>query len=496
MDNYLVNLVISSQLFPLRRKNLPPSPLSLPILGHLHLVKPPLHRFLHSLSLKHGPIFSLRLGSRLVFVVSSPSIAKECFSTENDVVLANRPDFISLSKHLTNFSTVATAPYGDHWRNLRRILAVEVLSSSRLNMSFEIRKDEIDRLLIKLARVSSNGFAKVELKSLFQELAFNIILRIIAGKRYYGEDVSDEEQAESFRKIIKELISYAGASNLNDFLPIMNWIDGGAHEKRVIELCKNVNAILLGLIEEHRTKKDGNGIESFNTMVDHLLSFQESQPDYYNDQTIKGLMQVIIFAATDTTSVTLEWAMSCLLNHKNILNKLKSEINLEVGDGKLLDESDTAKLPYLQNVISETLRLYPPAPLLSPHFSSDECKIGGYDMPPKTMLLVNAWSIHRDPSSWKDAESFRPERFENVKTEDHMFLPFGMGRRSCPGVSLANRVMRLTLGLLIQCFEWERIGDEEIDMTEDRGITIPKLVPLEAMCKARPIVNKHFSLNM
>lgn len=201
----------------------------------------------------------------------------------------------------------------------------------------------------------------------------------------------------------------------------------------------------------------------------------------------------MISAGTDTSSVALEWAMSNLLNNPQILMKARDEIETEIGSECLPDECHLSKLPYLQIIFYETLRLYPATPLLPPHQASDDCKIGEYDVPRGTIVLVNAWAMHRDPTLWDDPLSFKPERFDNGGGEgfnNYKFTPFGMGRRACPGASLAQRVVCLALGTLIQCFEWKRVTDEEIDMTEGRGITMPKLEPLEAMCKARPIVKK------
>lgn len=189
---------------------------------------------------------------------------------------------------------------------------------------------------------------------------------------------------------------------------------------------------------------------------------------------------------------TIEWAMSLLLNNPEVLKKARAELDSQVGQYALTDESDIPQLHYLQCIILETLRLFPAAPLLLPHFASDDCTIGGFDMPRGTMLLVNTWAIHRDPKLWDDPTSFRPERFESGESEKYRLLPFGVGRRACPGAGLANRVVGLVLGSLIQCFEWERVGEDEVDMTEGIGLTMPKAVPLEASCKARHIMKKVF----
>lgn len=404
------------------------------------------------------------------------------------MIFANRPRSLAGKYFGYNHTTAVSAPYGDHWRNLRRISALEILSANRLNMFTSIRRDEVKHLLRKLSRNSSQDFAKVELKSLFSELTFNIIMRMVAGKRYYGygEAVKGEKEARQFREIMKEIVAIAGESNPGQFLPMLRWIDYGGLEKRMMGLSKRMDEFMQGLIDEKRGKEG-------NTMIDHLLSLQRSQPEYYTDQIIKGLLRVLLSAGTDTSAVTLEWAMFSLLNHPNVMKRARIVLDNEIGQEKLIDELDISKLQYLQGIISETLRLYPAAPMLVPHMSSNDCTVEGYDIPPDTMLLVNAWALHRDPKVWDDPESFKPERFEGGEGKTHKLMSFGLGRRACPGEGLARRTIGLTLASLIQCFEWKRVSEEEVDMAEGNGTTLPKAVPLEAMCKAHPIVHKVLS---
>ncbi|CAI0429135.1 unnamed protein product [Linum tenue] len=461
------------------RRKLPPSPpWGLPIFGHSGFMKPPIHRILHALAQRHGPIFSLRLGTRPAVVVSSAALAEECF-TKNDVAFANRPRF-TMAKHIHyNYTTMTHAPYGGHWRNLRRIGSLEIFSAHRLAASLPIRREEVRRLVANLVRRTDGGPAVVEMKSAFQELTFDTMMRMVAGKRFY----SDDEEARGFREVIKEVVARAGASNRADFGAVLRWIDGGKLERTARELAGRTDSFLQKLIEERRR----------NTMIDHLLALQESEPENYSDQIIKGLVMVMLLAGTDTLSVTLEWALANLLNHPNILLKAREEIDKQIGQERLIDEPDISNLTYLQNIIVETLRLYPAGPLLVPHASSEDCVVGGYHVPRDTILLVNAWAIHRDPNLWDDPTSFIPERYENEGKESYKMIPFGLGRRSCPGVGLAHRFMGLTLGILIQCFEWERVSEEEVDMTEGKGATMPREKPLEAICTSRPIVKNFFS---
>lgn len=170
------------------------------------------------------------------------------------------------------------------------------------------------------------------------------------------------------------------------------------------------------------------------------------------------------------------------------MKKAKAEIDLQVGHTRLVEESDMGKLPYIRCIVNETLRLQPAAPLLVPHFSGEECHVGGYRVPKGTIVLVNAWGIQRDPKVWEDPETFNPERFESFKSsKDHAFkfMPFGSGRRSCPGENLAIRVVELALGLLLQCFDWENPSKETIDKTDSSGFIAAKLTPLVAKCSPR-----------
>ncbi|CAA0384024.1 unnamed protein product [Arabidopsis thaliana] len=468
-----------------RKLNLPPSPSRpFPIIGHLHLLKLPLHRRFLSLSesLNNAKIFSLRLGSRLVFVVSSHAVAEECF-TKNDVVLANRPEFL-VGKHIGyNSTTMVGAAYGDSWRNLRRIGTIEIFSSLRLNSFVSIRQDEIRRLIICLAKNSQHGFVKVEMKPLFMYLTINNIIRMVAGKRFYGDGTENDNEAKHVRQLIAEVVVSGGAGNAADYFPILRYVTN--YEKHVKKLAGRVDEFLQSLVNEKREEKVKG-----NTMIDHLLSLQETQPDYYTDVIIKGIILVMILAGTDTSAGTLEWAMSNLLNHPEVLRKAKTEIDDQIGVDRLIEEQDIVKLPYLQHIVSETLRLYPVAPMLLPHLASENCVVDGYDVPQGTIILVNAWAIHRDPKLWEEPEKFKPERFEK-KGEDKKLMPFGIGRRSCPGSGLAQRLVTLALGSLVQCFEWERVGEKYLDMREsEKGTTMRKATSLQAMCKARPIVHK------
>lgn len=264
--------------------NLPPSPApALPIFGHLHLLKLPLHRTLHLFSQTHGPIFSLRFGFRCVVVVSSPDLVEECFN-RNDIVFSNRPGVLADKYIGYNHTTMAGVPYGHQWRGLRRLAAQEVLSSARLNAFSRIREDEMRRTLQTLIR--RNGDAKLDLRPKLFELIFNIIMRLLTGKRYSGEEKDKGKLGEQFQEMVSEVLEHALASNPEDFLPFLEWIDCRGLKKKLDCLGKRLDEFYQGLLEEHRQEKRNN------TIIGHLLSLQESDPEFYTDQTIKGFITV------------------------------------------------------------------------------------------------------------------------------------------------------------------------------------------------------------
>ncbi|KAK4781451.1 hypothetical protein SAY86_015553 [Trapa natans] len=472
-------------------RNLPPSPfLTLPVLGHLYLIKKPLHRTLTAICARYGPVILLQFGSRRVLVVSSPSAAEDCLH-KNDIIFANRPRLLA-GKHLGyNYTSLAWSSYSDHWRNLRRIASLEILSTHRLNCLAGIRADEITALVRRLTR-KDDPACTVEMRTVLFELMLNVLMRMIAGKRYYGENVAEVEEAKRFREMVRETFRIGGATNIGEFMPFLPKIGFNGVEKELQELQRKRNSFMQNLLQQHKEAKieeedpDSEGGKN-KTLIQVLLSLQETEPDYYKDVMIKSIMLVLLTAGTDTSAVTLEWAMSVLLNHPEVMKKAQAEIDGAVGPSRLVNELDLARLPYLHCIINETLRMYPAGPLLVPHESSEECYVGGHRVPSGTMLLINLYSIQRDPKYWTEPEKFWPERFEGMEgvRDGYKMMPFGSGRRGCPGENLALRMVGATLGSLIQCFEWDRIGEEPVDMTEGTGLSMPKAQPLLARCRTR-----------
>lgn len=206
-------------------------------------------------------------------------------------------------------------------------------------------------------------------------------------------------------------------------------------------------------------------------------------------------MQAIQRAGLDTTSGTLTWSLTLLLNDPKALKIAQDEIDEHFGRDRPVEESDMKKLVYLEAIIKETLRLYPAAPISVPHESMEDCVVSGYNIPKGTRLLVNLWKMHRDPNIWSDPDEFKPERFLtsqkniDVKGKHFELLPFGSGRRMCPGIFFAQQALHLTLATLIQQFVLEKPSNEPIDTSERSGLTTSKATPLEVLLSPRLSLN-------
>ncbi|XP_049392772.1 cytochrome P450 81C13-like [Solanum stenotomum] len=482
------------------KKHLPPSPLSLPIIGHLYLIKNSLHQTLTSLSTKYGPVLYLRFGCRNMLIVSSPSSVEECF-TKNDVVFANRPQSMLGDRVSFNYTAIFWAPYGQLWRVLRRQTAVELFSSNSLQKSSLIRNEEtgiLIRSLFKASEKNTRGGTRVDLSYWAFTFVFNVMMRIGTGKSCVSEEDIGMEKG---KKIIEEMrgVFFANLLILNvcDFLPILKWFGYKGIGKKMDLTSMKRNEFLNKLLDEFRQKKSSSSSDHVAkgkkaTLVETLLSLQEFEPEFYTDDLIKSLLMVLFVAGTETTSMTIQWAMRLLLAHPKAFQKLRSEIDNNVGNERLLNESDLTNLPYLQCVINETLRLYSPVPLLLPHYSLEDCTVGGYDVPKNTILMVNAWAIHRDPALWDEPEKFMPERFEAMEGEKegfgYKFVPFGMGRRACPGDNMGMRTVSLVLGSLVQWFDWKNVELHEnykMDEYYNSKVISSKDKPFEAICIPR-----------
>uniref|UniRef100_A0A6N2LEQ2 Cytochrome P450 n=1 Tax=Salix viminalis TaxID=40686 RepID=A0A6N2LEQ2_SALVM len=465
----------------------PEPPWAWPVFGHLPglLSSEPACKTLGAIADKYGPIYSLKFGIHRTLVVSSWETVKDCLST-NDRVLATRAS-IAAGKHMF-YNNAAL-----------KLTTLQLLSNYRLDMLRHVRVSEVDTFIKGLHSFYAGSVdypAKVNISKLLESLTFNISLRTIVGKRYRSSTY-DKENSEPWRykKAIKKALYLSGIFVISDAIPWLEWLDYQGHVSAMRNTAKELDAVIANWLEEHLKKRtDGElGSESESDFMRREISNLAEGPDqisaHSRDVIIKATSLILTLTGAGSTATTLTWALSLLLNNPAVLKAAQEELDKQVGREKWVEESDIQKLKYLQAIVKETLRLYPPGPLTGIREAMEDCSVGGYDVPKGTRLVVNIWKLHL--GCGKHRTSFSLTGFVathadlDFRGQNMEFIPFSSGRRSCPAINLGLLVVHLTLARILQGFDLTTVAGLPVDMVEGRGIALPKENPLEAVIKPR-----------
>ncbi|TKY64256.1 Flavonoid 3'-monooxygenase [Spatholobus suberectus] len=473
-----------------RRYNLPPGPKPWPIIGNLNLIGSLPHQSIHALSRKYGPIMHVWFGSNPVVVGSSVAMAKAFLKT-HDATLAGRPKF-SAGKYTTyNYSDITWSQYGPYWRQARRMCLLELFSAKRLEEYEYIRKQELRALLNELFKSANKA---VMLKDHLSNLSLNVISRMVLGKKYLEESENAIVSPEEFKKMLDELFLLNGVLNIGDFIPCINFLDLQGYIKRMKALSKKLDRFMEHVLDEHIERKKAVKDYVAKDMVDVLLQLAEDPTlDVKLERNgVKAFTQDIIAGGTESSAVTVEWAIAELLRRPEIFKKATEELDRVIGRERWVEEKDIVNLPYINAIAKEAMRLHPVAPMLVPRLAREDCQIDGYDIPKGTQVFVNVWTIGRDPAIWDNPIEFQPERFLgkeiDVKGHDYELLPFGAGRRMCPGYPLGIKVIQASLANLLHGFNWrlpDNVKKEDLNMDEIFGLSLPKKIPLETVAEPR-----------
>ncbi|GLJ32228.1 hypothetical protein SUGI_0648650 [Cryptomeria japonica] len=463
-----------------RRLSLPPGPSGWPILGNLiQLGKRP-HESLYALSVKYGPLMTLRLGMRTVVVVSSPATAKEVFKT-HDNILAGRMVTEAHKSLSHDKSSLIWADYGPYWRNLRRISTVELFSPKRLEALQHLRRDQVFST-IRLIFEDKGKVVNIA------HTVFCTSLNLL-GNMIFSTSVFDPHNPASagLKDTICELMVVAGKPNLVDFFPFLRFLDPQRVSREMDRLFKE----LYDFSDTFIQKRLSQSVQRKDSDKDFLDVLLDSRTEDFTLVGVRALIAELFIAGTETTTTTIEWAMAELIRNPQKLNRARQELDEVVGCNRKVEESDLDRLPYLHAAVKEVFRLRTTGPLLLPHKATSSCEIGGFVIPKDTQVMVNVWAMGRDSSIWKNPLEFIPERFlegENSKIDyrgqDFELIPFGAGRRMCPGLPLASRMVHLVLASLLHSFEWklpDGMSCEQMDMSDDFGITLKKAADLTAI---------------
>ncbi|KAJ9542923.1 hypothetical protein OSB04_029429 [Centaurea solstitialis] len=451
---------------------LPPGPYGLPIVGYLPFLKPNLHLTFTNMAHRYGPIFSLWLGSKLHVVVNTADLAKVVVR-DMDQNFANRdPPLTGLTISYGGLDVVFSNH--KHWRDMRKLLASQVLSNANLHATRSLRTNGVRKML---RDVHGRIGTEININKVAYDTEIDVVTEMLWGcsKGYddYG-GVGDE-----FQEVALETIRLFAAANISDIIPMLSRFDLQGRE-RDIRKCKEhldriFENIIRGRINANSRKMDKDERKDF---LQVLLDEKDDPTSSIDINQIKAILVDVILGTIDTTSTMVEWVMTEVLYNPRVMTKIQKELGDVIGPNNIVEESHLSNLTYLDAVIKETLRLLPAGPLLLPRCPDESCTVGGYTIPKGSIVYVNAWAIHRDPKNWTNPLEFNPERFLNTKWDyqgnNLKFLPFGSGRRKCPGAILGEKMVMYLVASLLHSFDWSLTKDEDFDLSQEFDIAMRK----------------------
>ncbi|KAG6557055.1 hypothetical protein Mapa_000981 [Marchantia paleacea] len=500
---------------------LPPGPQGWPLVGNLlQLGKLP-HQVLTDLSKQYGSLMFLQLGSVPTLVVSSAEMAEEVFSTQDHLFASSRPRTLTGEILHYNNRGLILAPLGDQWRFMRRVATSNLFPVKRLEQFQwltckaavvyeavhytesplktayggwqEVRREEILSMVKRALKEGHDGTV-VQLSKKLHELAYNHTTQMLFGKSYFGPKSMKSEnykEAKAFQNMVASL-STGGCimEQLREFIPGIRKLDSDVWDWKLWYFYRVYERFLSAIVKDHRQRPRTTGIQD---VVDLILSLQtEMHRRQRTDENVKALLKDLITGGTETFSNQVEWTLAELMRHPEIRQKVQRELDFVVGKDRVVEESDLARLKYLHAVVKESFRLHPVLPLCAPMESTIATKIGGFELPSKTRVVINLYAIQRDPKVWDNPLAFNPDRFRrrssDVKGEDFELLPFGAGRRICVGLNLGLSIVQFTLAQLLHtCDLALPIGMkcDDVDMEEGCGPTMPKARPLLVLVTPR-----------
>nr|AMZ03398.1 cytochrome P450 CYP71AT87 [Plectranthus barbatus] len=467
----------------------PPGPRGLPLVGNLFQFdssKP--IAYLQQLNREYGPLVYLNHASTPTLVISSTKLVKQILKS-HDSSFCTRPPVLGQQKLSYDGSDMAFSPYNAHWKDTRKMCVLHLFSPKQVLSFRPIREAQVGRMMEKVSAAAGASKA-ANMSEIAMSMASNIICGVAFGRTYDDE----EYEKKKLDRMVLEAQALMVSFYFSDHFPALGWVDKvSGLLGRLDRNFKEMDGFYQQLIEEHldpaAPKREREDI------IDLMIQLKRQKPESITLDHIKALLMNIFVAGTDTAAAVVVWTMTALMLRPTVMKKTQMQIRQAMGKNKgTIDEDDIGKLPYLKAVVLESLRLYPPAPLLyrtpvNPGYSLD---IDGYEIKPGSHLIINGWAIARDPETWENPDEFVPERFlmnddgggvkEYVEFE---MIPFGGGRRGCPGMGMGLVSVELALANLLYSFDWSLPQSPDaaaaaavIDCEALPGLTMHKKNPL------------------
>ncbi|EXB93488.1 Cytochrome P450 77A3 [Morus notabilis] len=480
-------------------KNLPPGPRGWPLLGNL--VQVILYRrafvfMMRDLRKKYGPIFTMQMGQRTLIIVTSSKLIHEA-TVQRGACFANRPADSPIRLIFSSGKcTINSAEYGPLWRALRRNFVTELINPMRIKQCDWIRTWAVEEQLKRLREeASEKGF--VEVLSNCRLTICSILICIC-----FGAKIS-QDRIKKIESVLKEVLLMS-TPKLPDFLPVLTPLFR-RQLREAREVRKRQLECLAPLLRDRKAflengggnKADQNNYKMVSpagaAYIDSLFELDVPNRGRLGEDELVTLCSEAINGGTDTTATAVEWAMFNLVKNQKIQETIYKEIVETVGENGVVTENDVEKMTYLGAVVKETFRRHPPTHFMLSHSAVEETELGGYTIPADASVeFYTAW-VAEDPGLWKDPGEFRPERFlerngadvDVTGTRAVTMVPFGAGRRICPGMSLGTLHVNLLVAKMVQAFKWLPVPVFQPDPTETFAFTVVMKNPLKAIISPR-----------
>ncbi|CAL5066371.1 unnamed protein product [Urochloa decumbens] len=461
----------------------PPGPAGIPLLGNILDIRgAELHHALANLARQHGPIMSLKLGTSNAIVVSSAASANDALHRYDHILVGraiNDAGRVLGNDELSMLWLPSTSPL---FKRLRAVCNNHLFSARGLGATRPLREGKI-REMVDCFRTRFAGQA-VDVGSVVLSGLLNMMSNVL-----FSEDVTDlgVDQAQELQMMINDTINEITKPNVSDLFPVLAPLDlQGRRRNNEVYLKK-----IYDYMDRVISRRQSAGGEKKADFLDVLLQLHAEEQ--FSFESINAFLMDLFVAGTATTAITVQWTLAELLRHPEIMSKVRAELQEVLGEKEHPDESDVDKLPYLRTVAMEIMRLHPPSPLMMPHVAMAEgAEVGGYPVPKGTKVIINVWAVMRDPASWEKPDEFVPERFQgkglDFRGGDTVFLPFGAGRRLCPGLPMAAKSVMMILASLLHEFEWslpDGMQPCDVDLREKFTTSINMVTPIKAV--PRPI---------
>ena len=471
--------------------NMPPGPPGWPIVGNLFQVArsgKQFYEFVQDLIPTYGPIFTLKMGARTMIILSSADLVHEALVEKGQVFATRPPENPTRIVFSCDKFTVNSAVYGAVWRALRRNMVQGMLSSSRLREFRNVRVSAMDKLIdrLRVESESNNGVVWVLKNTRFA--VFYILVLMCFGIEM------DEETVKKIDELMKRVLIVLDP-RIDDYLPILSPLFA-KQRKRAMEVREEQIQTLVPFIEKRRSILQNPGSDEtaatfsyLDTLFDLKVDGRISTPSY---RELVTLCSEFLNGGTDTTATALEWGIARLIENPKIQSRLYEEIKSMVGDRKV-DEKDIDKMVYLNAFVKELLRKHPPTYFSLTHAVTELTTLGGYDIPPNVNVEIFLAPISDDPKLWSDPEKFNPDRFLSGNEDADItgvtgikMMPFGVGRRICPGLSMAMTHITLMVARMVQEFQWCALPNQRtLEFSGKTEFTVVMKNTLQAVIKPR-----------